>query len=149
MMFTEVNRLSGSHKREASSEEYQKNPFKYSFQPIPTTDNGGYYFNTITLSFAVNKESKNLEMTNEFMRFLIRSQSLNEMNSSKRQISPAKVLGDDKLFSSFKDVLKNNRVLYNYEVGLSSNADTQARKTFDALLGGASVDEAIAGYGSY
>ena len=149
MMFTEVNRLSGSHKREASSEEYQKNPFKYSFQPIPTTDNGGYYFNTITLSFAVNKESKNLEMTNEFMRFLIRSQSLNEMNSSKRQISPAKVLGDDKLFNSFKDVLKNNRVLYNYEVGLSSNADIQARKAFDALLGGASVDEAAAGYGSY
>ena len=149
MMFTEVNRLSGSHKREASSEEYQNNPFKYSFQPIPTTDEGGYFFNTITLSFAVNKESKNLEMTNEFMRFLIRSQSLNEMNSSKRQVSPAKTLGDDKLFNSFKNVLKENRVLYNYTVGLSANADTQARKTFDALLGGATVDEAIAGYGSY
>lgn len=149
MMFTEVNRLSGSHKREASSEEYQSNPFKYSFQPIPTTDEGGYFFNTITLSFAVNKESKNLEMTNEFMRFLIRSQSLNEMSSSKRQVSPAKTLGDDKLFNSFKNVLKENRVLYNYTVGLSANADTQARKTFDALLGGATVNEAIAGYGSY
>lgn len=149
MMFTEVNRLSGSHKREASSEEYKKNPFKYSFQPIPTTENGGYFFNTITLSFAVNKESKNLEMTNEFMRFLTRVQGLNEMNSSKRQISPAKVLSEDKLFNSFKNVLKDNHVLYNYEVGLSANADTQARKTFDALLGGASIDEAIAGYGSY
>ena len=149
MMFTEVNRLSGSHKREASSEEYKKNPFKYSFQPIPTDDIGGYFFNTITLSFAVNKESKNLEMANEFMRFLIRSQSLNEMNSSKRQISPAKTLGDDKLFNSFKQVLKENRVLYNYTVGLSSNADTQARKAFDALLGGASINEAMAQYGSY
>lgn len=149
MMFTEVNRLSGSHKREASSEEYHKNPFKYSFQPIPTTDNGGYFFNTITLSFAVNKESKNLAMTNEFMRFLIRSQSLNEMNSSKRQISPAKVLGDDKLFNSFKSVLKENRVLYNYDVGLSSEADTQARKAFDALLSGDSIDQAAAKYGSY
>ena len=149
MMFTEVNRLSGSHKREASSEEYKKNPFKYSFQPIPTTENGGYYFNTITLSFAVNKESKNLAMTNEFMRFLIRSQSLNEMNTSKRQISPAKTLGDDKLFNSFKNVLKDNRVLYNYEIGLTANADTQARKTFDAFLGGASIEEAMAGYGSY
>ena len=149
MMFTEVNRLSGSHKREASSEEYKKNPFKYSFQPIPTTENGGYYFNTITLSFAVNKESKNLAMTNEFMRFLIRSQSLNEMNTSKRQISPAKTLGDDKLFNSFKNVLKDNRVLYNYEIGLTANADTQARKTFDAFLGGTSKEEAMAGYGSY
>ena len=149
MMFTEVNRLSGSAKREASSDEYKKNPFKYSFQPIPTTDNGGYFFNTITLSFAVNKESKNLAMTNEFMRFLIRSQSLNEMNSSKRQVSPAKALGDDKLFNSFKKVLKDNRVLYNYDVGLSSSADTQARKTFDALLNGATIEEAMAGYGSY
>ena len=149
MMFTEVNRLSGSHKREASSEEYQKNPFKYSFQPVPTTENGGYYFNTITLSFAVNKESANLAMTNEFMRFLIRSQSLNEMNSSKRQVSPAKVLGDDKLFNSFKDVLKDNRVLYNYVVGLSANADTQARKSFDALLSGTPIDDVIANYGSY
>ena len=149
MIFTEVNRLSGSNKREAKSEEYQKNPFKYSFQPIPTTDNSGYYFNTITLSFAVNKESKNLKMTNEFMRFLIRSQCLNKMSSSKRQISPAVKLGEDKLFNSFKDVLKNNRVLYNYKVGLSSAADTQVRKTFDAFINGASIEEAIAGYGSY
>ena len=149
MMFTEVNRLSGSNKREAKSEEYQANPFKYSFQPIPTTDKGGYYFNTITLSFAVNKNSKNLKMTNEFMRFLIRSQSLNEMSSSKRQISPATKLGDDKLFNSFKDVLNNNRVLYNYKVGLSNAADTQVRKTFDALIGGTPINEAIAGYGSY
>ncbi len=149
MMFTEVNRLSGSHKREAKSEDYQKNPFKYSFQPIPTTDEGGYYFNTIALSFAVNKESKNLAMANEFMRFLIRSQSLNEMNSSKRQVSPAKKLGDDKLFNSFKDVLKEDHVLYNYTVGLSAAADTQARKAFNALLDGATIDEAIAGYGSY
>ncbi len=149
MMFTEVNRLSGSHKREASSEDYQRNPFKYSFQPIPTTDNGGYYYNTITLSFAVNKESKNLKMTNEFMRFLIRSQSLNEMSSSKRQVSPAKALGEDKLFNSFKDVLKDNRVLYNYVIGLSLNADIQARKTFDVLLDGASIEDAMNGYGSY
>lgn len=149
MMFTEVNRLSGSNKREASSEEYKNNPFKYSFQPIPTTDNSGYYFNTITLSFAVNKGSKNLAMTNEFMRFLIRSQSLNEMNSSKRQISPAVNLGDDKLFNSFKAVLEDNRVLYNSVVGLSANADTQARKTFDALFNGATIEEAMAGYGSY
>ena len=148
-IFTEVNRLSGSNKRESKSEEYLANPFKYSFQPVPSSDNSGYYFNTISLSFAVNKDSKNLEMTNEFMRFLIRSQSLNEMSSNKRQISPSKVLGDDKLFNSFKDVLKSNRVLYNSTVGLSNEADTQVRKTFDAFLNGASIDIAIASYGSY
>ena len=71
------------------------------------------------------------------------------MSSNKRQISPSKVLGDDKLFNSFKDVLKSNRVLYNSTVGLSNEADTQVRKTFDAFLNGASIDIAIASYGSY
>ena len=151
MIFTEANRLSGSLKREGSSEAYQKNPFKYSFQPIPTSNNSGYYFNTHTLSFGVNKNSKNLQMTNEFMRFLVRSRTLNEMSSSKRQVSPATELGKDKLFDSFKDVLKDNRVFYNYKIGLSSAADTQVRKTFDAYTSGTatSVEEAITGYGSY
>ena len=88
-------------------------------------------------------------MTNEFMRFLVRSQSLNEICTSKRQISPAVTLGEDKLFNSFKEVLKSNRVFYNKTIGLSSAADTQVRKTFDAFTGGATIDEAIAGYGSY
>ena len=149
IIFTEVNRLSGSNKREAKSEAYQAHSFPYSFQPIPTFDKGGYYYNTLTLSFAVNKESKNLKMTNEFMRFLIRSDSLNKMSANKRQISPAKVLGDDKLFNSFKDVLNNNQVVYNYEIGLSTEADIQVRKTFDAFLNGASIDEAIHDYGTY
>lgn len=150
MMFTEVNRLSGSNKREAISEEYKKNPFKYSFQPIPTTENGGYFYNTHTLSFAVNKESSNLAMANEFMRFLIRLQSLTEMNVSKRQVSPAKELGDNVLFNSFRDVLRDNRVLYYYSIGLSASADMQARKTFDALLlDGKTVEQAMEGYGSY
>ena len=53
------------------------------------------------------------------------------------------------LFNSFKEVLADNRVFYNYKVGLSSTADTQVRKTFDAFIGGATIDETIAGYGSY
>ena len=83
------------------------------------------------------------------MRFLVRSESLNEICSSKRQISPAVELGEDKFFNSFKDVLKDNRVFYNKTVGLSSAADTQVRKTFDAFMNGATIDDAIAGYGSY
>ena len=149
MMFTEVNRMSGSSKRETDSAEYQAHQFKYSFHPVPSDDKGGYYFNTLTLSFAVYKNSANVTLANEFMRFLIRSQSLNEMNSNKRQISPAQKLGDDKFFNSFKDVLADNRVLYNPVIGLSSAADTQARKTFDALQSGKTIDEAIAGYGTY
>ncbi len=88
-------------------------------------------------------------MSNEFMRFLISSQNLNEMNKSKTQVSPAKKLGDDPKLDSFKEVVANDRMLYNYKIGLSANADIQARKAFEAYLGGASIDDAIAGYGSY
>lgn len=149
MIFSEVNRLSGSSKREDLSEDFKANPINYSFHPIPTTENGGYYYNTVALNFAVNKEGKNLAMANEFMRFLVRSQSLNEMSSNKRQVSPAKVLGEDKFFNSFKDVLNNNRVLYYSTIGLSAEADFQVRKTFDAYFGGETIDGAIGGYGSY
>ena len=149
MMFTEVNRLSGSAKREGQSEEYQDHKFKYSFHPVPSNDKGGYYYNTLTLSFAVNKESPNLAMANEFMRFLITAKNLNEMCLDKRQISPAKQLTKDQLFGSFKDVLADNRVIYNYEIGLTEAADQQVRKTFNAFIGGATIDEAINGYGGY
>ena len=149
MIFTEANRLSSSYKSEADSEDWKKHNFKYSFQPIPTTEEGGYYYNTHTLSFGVNKDSKNLAVANEFMRFLIRYDTINTLNSAKRQISPAKVLGEDKFFNSFKDVLKEDHVLYNYKIGLSAEADTQARLAFNDLLSGTSIDTVIANYGSY
>ena len=152
IIFTEVNRISSSAKYEAESEDYAAaGKFKYSFQPIPTANNSGYYYNTLALAFGVNKNKPKeiLDMSNEFMRFLISSQSLGEMNKSKTQVSPAKKLGDDPKLDSFKEVVANDRMLYNYKIGLSADADTQARKTFDAFLGGASIDDAIAGYGSY
>ena len=152
IIFTEVNRISSSAKYEAESEDYAAaGKFKYSFQPIPTANNSGYYYNTLALAFGVNKNKPKeiLDMSNEFMRFLISSQSLGEMNKSKTQVSPAKKLGDDPKLDSFKEVVTNDRMLYNYKIGLSADADTQARKTFDAFLGGASIDDVIAGYGSY
>lgn len=152
IIFTEVNRISSSAKYEAESEDYAAaGKFKYSFQPIPTGTNSGYYYNTLALAFGVNKNKPKeiLDMSNEFMRFLISSQALNEMNLSKTQVSPAKKLGDDPKLNSFKEAVDNNRMLYNYKISLSANADTQARKTFDAFLNGASIDEAIAGYGTY
>ncbi len=152
IIFTEVNRISSSTKYEAESEDYAAaGKFKYSFQPIPTVNNSGYYYNTLTLAFGVNKNKPKeiLDMSNEFMRFLISSQNLNEMNKSKTQVSPAKKLGDDPKLDSFKEVVANDRMLYNYKIGLSANADIQARKAFEAYLGGASIDDAIAGYGSY
>ena len=152
IIFTEVNRISSSTKYEAESEDYAAaGKFKYSFHPIPVDNNGGFYYNTLALAFGVNKNKPKeiLDMSNEFMRFLISSQALNEMNLSKTQVSPAKKLGDDPKLNSFKEAVTNDRMLYNYKIGLSSQADTQARKTFDAFLGGATINDAIAGYGTY
>nr|MCR5357496.1 hypothetical protein [Lachnospiraceae bacterium] len=44
------------------------------------------------LQFSVNKDSANLDMANEFMRFLITSEELNEMAQKKGLMSPTKDL---------------------------------------------------------
>ncbi|MCR4643426.1 MAG: hypothetical protein K5697_15540 [Lachnospiraceae bacterium] len=44
------------------------------------------------LQFSVNKDSRNLKMANEFMRFLITTPELNEMTRNKGLMSPTKDL---------------------------------------------------------
>ena len=84
MMFASGNTVSGTEKRESQSEKFSANPFKYSFHPVPSTEEGGYFLNAISIGFAVNKNSANLDMTNEFMRFLVSTQELGRMAQAKR-----------------------------------------------------------------
>ena len=39
--------------------------------PIPMTDDGGYFIDSPSIEFSVNKDCDDLDMTNEFMRFLV------------------------------------------------------------------------------
>ena len=149
MMLAKGGTVSGTEKRESQSEAFTNHPFKYSFHPVPSTDKGGYFYNTVDLCFSVNKNSKNLEMTNEFMRFLVASPRLNRMAKAKRMITPCKDLTFDSIYSAFNKV-SADRIINPSQLGLLDAADKQVRKAGTAVcLKGMSVDEAVANYGSF
>ena len=78
MMLCSGDTVSGTKKRESRSEAFIANPFTYTFAPVPMSDEGANFLDMPNLQFSVNKDSKNLDMANEFMRFLITSEELNE-----------------------------------------------------------------------
>ena len=101
MMLCSANTVSGTEKRESQSEAFSAHPFRYSFHPVPSTAEGGYFVNTISMGFAVNKNSKNLEMANEFMRFLVSTEELNRMARAKRMVTPCADMSLDGVYAAF------------------------------------------------
>ena len=149
MMLAKGGTVSGTEKRESQSEAFTKNPFKYSFHPVPSTDKGGYFYNTVDLCFSVNKKSQNLAMANEFMRFVISSSCLNRMAKAKRMITPCKDMTFDEVYSAFGKI-EPSRIINPSQLGLLDAADQQARKAGIAVCQkGMSVDEAVRTYGSF
>ena len=145
MMMASGNTVSGTKKRESQSEAFSENPFTYSFRPVPSTENGGYFLNTISMGFAVNKNSENLQITNEFLRFLVSTEELNRMAQAKRMVTPCKDMSLDEVYAAFADA----EVIYQAEIGLSDAADTQVRKAgWEVSNGLMTVDEAVAAFGT-
>ncbi|MCR4684208.1 MAG: hypothetical protein K5649_01930 [Lachnospiraceae bacterium] len=101
------------------------------------------------LQFSVNKNSANKDMANEFMRFLITSGELNEMAQNKGLMSPTKDLSFNNMYAAFGDI-PESRILSPEEFGLTDDAVTQFRQAvFAVATGEMSIDDAIAGYGSF
>ncbi len=73
MMICAGDTVSGTRKRESQSEAFTNAPFDYSFAPIPLTEEGGYFIDSPSVEFSVNKDCDDLDMTNEFMRRCRRS----------------------------------------------------------------------------
>ena len=149
MMTCSGDTVSGTKKRESRSEAFIANPFKYTFVPIPMTDEGAYFLDMPNLQFSVNKDSKNLDMVNEFMRFLITSRELNEMAQNKGLMSPTKDLSFDNMYAAFGEI-PESRVLSPEVIGLTDDAVIQLRQAaYGVGTGGMTIDEAIKGYGSF
>ena len=148
MMLASANTVSGTKKREAKSEAFTARPFKYSFHPVPSTDKGGYFVNAISIGFGVNKNSKNLEMTNEFMRFLVCADELNQMANTKRMVTPCADMSLDSVYAPFQK-LDGQRFINISELGVNDKASSQISKAgWQVSLGKMTVDEAIAAFGS-
>ncbi len=148
MMFATGDVVSGTAKRESKSDAFTANPFKYRFFTVPAGDDGGYFINSISICFSVNKNSGNLDMANEFMRFLITKKELNNMAGLKRLITPTDDFSSDERYSALADV-PDKRSFSDKETGLLDPAVRQFRAAIYAIGNGKmTVDEAIASYGN-
>ncbi len=149
MMACSGDAVSGTKKRESLSDQFTKNPFQYVFVPIPMADEGAYFLDIPNLQFSVNKDSKNLEVANEFMRFLVTSQELNEMAKNKGLMSPTKDLSFDSRYAAFGEI-PESRILSPEEIGLTDDAVLQLRMAvYEYATGKLSIEDAIKGFGTY
>ena len=149
MMICAGDTVSGTKKREGQSEAFTKAPFDYTFAPIPMTDEGGYFIDSPSIQFSVNKGCDNLDMTNEFMRFLVSNEELNQMASVKRLVTPTRDLTFDKVYAPFGQV-PADRTISPEVLGIKDRLVTQIRvAAFRVGKGEMTIDEAISMYGSF
>jgi len=149
MMFCSGDAVSGTKKRESRSEAFIDNPFEYTFVPVPMSDEGAAFLDMPNLQFSVNKDSANLDMANEFMRFLITPQELNEMAQNKGLMSPTKDLSFNSMYAAFGEI-PEDRILSPEEFGLRDDAVKQMRQAvYGFCKGEMTIDEAISKYGTF
>ena len=149
MMTASGDTVSGTEKRESRSEAFIANPFTYTFVPIPLSDEGACFLDMPNLQFSVNKDSQNLNMANEFMRFLITSEELNKMAQKKGLMSPTKDLSFNSMYAAFGAV-PESRILSPEEFGLTDDAVIQLRQAvYGVGTGVMTIDEAVKGYGTF
>ena len=149
MMACSGDTVSGTKKRESRSEAFIAKPFAYTFAPVPMTDEGAFFLDMPNLQFSVNKDSKNLDMANEFMRFLVTSRELNEIAQNKGLMSPTKDLSFNSMYAAFGDV-PESRVMSPEVIGLTDDAVIQLRQAvFGVGTGKMTVDEGVAAFGTF
>lgn len=149
MMTCSGDAVSGTKKRESRSEAFIANPFTYTFSPVPMSDEGAYFLDMPNLQFSVNKNSANLDMANEFMRFLITSRELNEIAQNKGLMSPTKDLSFNSMYAAFGNI-PESRIMSPEVFGLTDDAVIQLRQAvYGVGTGAMTIDEAVAGFGTF
>ncbi|MBR4769253.1 MAG: carbohydrate ABC transporter substrate-binding protein, partial [Lachnospiraceae bacterium] len=149
MMICTGDTVSGTKKRESQSEAFTKAPFEYAFSPIPLTEKGGYFIDSPSIEFSVNKDCDNLEMTNEFMRFLITNKELNAMASVKRLVTPTNDMSLNSVYAPFGSV-PSERTFSPEVLGIKDPLTIQVRvAAFKVGKGELSIDEAVNMYGTF
>ena len=149
MMACSGDTVSGTKKRESRSEDFIANPFEYSFAPVPMSDEGASFLDMSNLQFSVNKDSQNLDVANEFMRFLVTPEELNLMAQNKGLMAPTKDLSFNSMYAAFGNV-PESRILSPEEFGLTDDAVIQLRQAvYQVGTGKMTIDEAIAAFGTF
>ena len=140
--------VSGTLKRESKSEAFAAKPFKYKFFVVPTGDDGGYFLDSVSLFFSVNRNGSNRDMANEFIRFLTGKKELGNMASIKRLITPTDDFSLDEVYSSLDGFPKERSFSYQ-ATGLNDAVGKEFRAAAYKVANGIlTVDEAVRAYGS-
>ncbi len=149
MMICAGDTVSGTRKRESQSEAFTAAPFDYTFMPIPLTEEGGYFIDSPSIEFSVNKDCDNLDMTNEFMRFLITNSELAQMASVKRLITPTSDLSFDSVYAPFGHV-PAERTISPEALGITDLLTVQIKNAaYKVGKGDITIDEAVSMYGTF
>ena len=144
MMLMYADVVSGTKKRESKSEAFTAAPFKYRMYPTPVTDKGGIFISNTGTGFAVNSNSKQLAMTNEFIRFLTQTAELNNLANIKHLIPITKDFSSDELFAPMEDGIK----VYANTTTLTDDVQKQVRTAcYNIANKVMTVDEAVKSYG--
>ena len=149
MMAVNGDTVSGTAKREGQSEAFMANPFTYSFIAPPVSEEGAYLLDDANIQFAVNKECKDLDMTNEFMRFLLTAEELNKLAEIKRLVTVTTDLSYDDIYASLADI-PSERTISSDGLGIADNVSREYRAAiYKAVIEKSmTMDEAISQYGS-
>lgn len=149
MMIASGDTVSGTAKRESQSEAFSANPFTYSFIAAPVSEDGAYLLDDPNLQFAVNKECENLDMTNEFMRFLLSTEEMNKIAAIKRMITTTKDLSYDSVFAPLSNIPSEN-ILSSDGLGIKDDVTGQYRAAvYRAIIEKSmTIDEVISQFGS-
>lgn len=149
MMICADDTPSGVKKREDRSEAFIEHPFTYSYAPIPVGENGGYFVDNPSKLLSVNKHCDNLDMTNEFMRFLVSTKQLNELAKKKNLISSTKEIFFDSIYAPF-GLVPIERTFSPEGLGFKDAIKVQIRKlAYKVGIGELSAEEAANQYGSF
>ena len=103
---------------------------------------------SMSILFAVNKNGANLDMTNEFIRFLTSQEELGLMAEKKRLITPTKDYSLDEVYSSLSGLPKERTINFNDTEILDTAVKEFRAAAYAVVNGEMTVDEAVAAYGT-
>ena len=149
MMAANGDTVSGTAKRESQSDAFTANPFTYSFIATPISEEGAYLLDDANIQFVVNKECNDLDMTNEFMRFLLTTEELNKIAEIKRLVTVTTDFSYDNVYAPLADI-PEDRTLSTDGLGIMDDVMKEYRAAiYKAVIERSiTIDEAVSQYGS-
>jgi multiple sugar transport system substrate-binding protein len=144
MMLVTADVVSGTKKRELKSEYFQHFPFTYRMYPTPVTKKGGIFISNSGVCLAVNSKSNQLDITNEFIRFLAQTKELNNLANIKRLIPITKNFSSDDFFAP----MEKGEKIYANTLGILDDPLKIIRTNCNKIANGKmTVDQAVKEFG--